>query len=66
MVGYVVERTPDPENRVLGIAHCNCPDRAEIVKNELMKRMRVKAVSVLPTGGLSSVYANDGGIIVSI
>ncbi len=51
---------------MLGIAHCNCPDRAEIVKNELMKRMRVKAVSVLPTGGLSSVYANDGGIIVSI
>ena len=66
MVGYVVERTPDPESRVLGIAPCTCPDRAEIVKIELMKRMRVKAVSVLPTGGLSSVYANAGGIIVSI
>ncbi len=66
MVNYVVERTPSPENLILGISHCNCPDRAEIVKNEIVKRMKVKDVFVQATGGLSSVYANDGGIIVSI
>jgi DegV family protein with EDD domain len=66
MVGYAVERTPDPENRILGITHCNCPDRAEIVKNALLERMKVKDVYVLETGGVSTLYANDGGIIVVI
>ena len=66
MVGHIVERTPNPESRVLGISYCNCPDRAEIVRDELLKRMRVKDVVVLPTGGLSTIYANDGGVIVVI
>ena len=66
MVNHIVEMTPSPENLILGISHCNCPDRAEIVKNEITRRMKVKGVFVQPTGGLSSVYANDGGIIVSV
>ena len=66
MVNYLVERTPDPENRILGISHCNCPDRAEIVREEILKRIHVKEVVLLPTGGLSTIYANDGGIIVVI
>lgn len=66
LAGHVVERTKDPEKRILGISYCNCRDRAEIVRDELVKRMKVKDVILLPTGGLSSVYANDGGIIVSI
>ncbi|MDO4620097.1 MAG: DegV family protein [Lachnospiraceae bacterium] len=66
MVDHIVSITPDPENRVLGISYCNCPDRAQIVKDALLSRMNVKAVYVTPTAGLSSVYANDGGIVVSI
>lgn len=64
MVGYIVNRTPDPEKRILGISFCNCPDRAEIVRDEVLKRLHVRDVVVVPTGGLSTVYANDGGIIV--
>lgn len=66
MVGHIVERAVDPENRILGISHCNCPERAEIVKEEILKRMKVRDVILVPTGGLSSIYANDGGIIVAI
>ena len=66
MVQYAVERTPDPENRVLGISYVNCRDRAMIVRDELLKRMNVKEVFMPETGGLSTVYANDGGIIVAI
>ncbi len=66
MVNHIVERTPDPENRILGISHCNCPERAEIVRERILNRMRVKDVVLLPTGGLSTIYANDGGIIVAI
>ena len=64
MVGHIVERAVDPENRILGISHCNCADRAEIVREEILKRMKVRDVILMPTGGLSSIYANDGGIIV--
>ena len=66
MVSYSVDRTPDPGNRILGIGYCNCLDRAEIVRDEILKRMHVRDVVMLPTGGLSTIYANDGGIIVAI
>lgn len=66
MVDYIVENAQDSENKVLAITHCNCASRAEIVKEEILKRIKVKDVVVLDTAGVSSMYANDGGIIVSI
>jgi DegV family protein with EDD domain len=66
MVDYVTERTADSANRVLAISHCNCAERAEIVKEGIMARMKVKDAVVLDTRGLSSMYANDGGVIVVI
>ena len=66
MVSYIVDRTPELGNRTLGIGYCNCLERAEIVRDEILKRMHVRDVVMLPTGGLSTIYANDGGIIVAI
>ena len=66
MVDYVAERTADSANRVLAISHCNCAERAEIVKEGIMARMKVKDAVILDTRGLSSMYANDGGVIVVI
>lgn len=66
MVGYIVERTKNPADRILGISYVNCRDRAEIVRDELLKRIPLKDVIMMPTGGLSTIYANDGGIIVAI
>lgn len=66
MVDYVVENAKDSANKVLAITHCNCASRAEIVKEEILKRIEVKDVVVLDTAGVSSMYANDGGIIVCI
>ena len=66
MVDYVAEGAKDSENKVLAISHCNWPERAEIVKEAILKRISVKDVVVLDTAGVSSMYANDGGIIVVI
>ena len=66
MVDYVVENAKDSADKVLAITHCNCASRAEIVKEEILKRIEVKDVVVLDTAGVSSMYANDGGIIVCI
>ncbi len=66
MVGYAVERCENPEESVLGISYCNCYDRAVIVRDEVLKRMKVKDVVLTETGGISTIYANDGGIILCI
>lgn len=52
--------------RTLMISHCNCPDRAEFMKRELLARTKVKDVIIMDTAGVSSMYANDGGIVVTI
>lgn len=66
MVDYIVKNAADSANRTLAISHCNCKERAEIVKEALLERILVKDVIVLDTAGVSTMYANEGGIIVAI
>ena len=66
MVDYVVEQTESSQEKVLAISHCNCRERAEMVKDAIVKRIPVKDVVLLDTAGVSTMYANDGGIIVAI
>lgn len=53
------------EERRLIITHCNAPDRAELVKNLIMEKRAFKECIIMATRGISSMYANDGGIIVT-
>ena len=64
MVDYVKEGENNSSDKVLAISHCNCPERAQMVKEALLERMQVKDVIILDTAGVSSMYANDGGSIV--
>ena len=66
MVDYIVDGVKSPEEKILAISHCNCPERAQMVKEEILKRVSVKDVIVLDTAGISSMYAADGGIIVVV
>lgn len=66
MVDYIVQNVEDPETKVLGVTHCNCLARGEMVKNAILERIRVKDVILLDTAGVSSLYASDGGVIVAI
>lgn len=66
MVDYIVQNVEDPETKVLGVTHCNCPARGEMVKNAILERIKVKDVILLDTAGVSSLYASDGGVIVAI
>lgn len=62
----IVKEVPDTKERTLMISHCNSPDRAECMKKELLARTDVKDIIVMDTAGISSMYANDGGIVVTI
>ena len=66
MVDAVVNDAQHVENKTLAISHCNCPERAEMVKEALLERLAVQDVFVLDTQGVSSMYANDGGIIIAL
>lgn len=66
MVGVMAEELKDGENKTLAISHCNCPDRAEYVKKLVLEKVKVKEIIILDTRGVSTMYANDGGIIISV
>lgn len=64
MADTVAEEVKNTKDKVLAISHCNCPERAEAVKNMILSKVEFRKVIIVDTGGLSSLYANDGGIIV--
>ena len=64
MADYVAEEIKNPAEKIVAISHCNCPERAQFVKEEIAKRISVKDFLILDTAGVSSLYASDGGIIV--
>lgn len=66
MTEIIAAEVRDSKDKILAIAHCNCLARAQMVKEELQKLIRVKDIVILNTRGISSLYANDGGIIVVI
>ena len=66
MVEYIAKDLKDPSEKTLAISHCNCRQRAEMVKEEIVKQISVKDVLILDTAGVSSLYASDGGIIVVV
>ena len=66
MVEDAVASTKDCSERILAISHCNCPQRAEFVKEQILKLAKFKAVVVVNTAGVSSMYANDGGVILAV
>ena len=65
LVDAVVKEGRDLSQRVLAIAHCNCPKRAEFVKNLIEEKLTVGEIVVIETRGVSTLYACDGGIILS-
>ena len=66
MADTLVKEAVHTEEKKLMITHCNCPDRAELVKNMILKGMKVRDVLIMDTAGISSMYANDGGVIVTL
>ncbi len=54
-----------PQERILGIAHCNNYERALFIKDEILKRIPFKDYFIVDTAGVSSLYANEGGIITA-
>ncbi len=66
MAEIIAKQAVHPEEKMLMITHCNCKERAESVKQMVLDKIKVKGVLVMDTRGVSSMYANDGGVIVTL
>lgn len=66
MIKTMMANVKNPEEKILAISHCNCPQRAKDVMEKVKGLADFKDVLVLDTAGISSLYACDGGIIMSV
>lgn len=66
MCEIAVRQAADTMKERVVIAHCNCPDRAELVKRELEQRASFREIVVTETAGVATVYAGDGGIVLVV
>lgn len=64
-VDIIGEEGKNLEDKILGIAHCNCLDRALSFKEEVLKKYKFKDIVIVDMNGLSSTYADDGGLVIA-
>lgn len=65
MIEHIEKDAKNVASKILAITHCNNRERAEWVKNEILKRLSFKDCVIVNAAGVSTLYANEGGIIVS-
>ena len=68
LVQKVAELTADAAHRSvrLVISQCNCAERAQALKKDLLNACpALEDVLLVPTCGVSTLYANDGGIVIA-
>ena len=65
MVEHMGSEGRDLTRRQFVISHCNCYERAVYVKELIKKHLHAEDVDIVDTKGVSSLYACEGGIIVS-
>lgn len=65
LIDKIGEKDKDLENKILGISHCNALKKAEYIREEAYKRYNFRDIIIVETAGISTVYANEGGIIIA-
>lgn len=66
MCEIAAKSAKDADIRRVVIAHCNNPERAELVRQELESRKIFPEIVVTETAGVATVYAGDGGVILAV
>ena len=56
---------PEHKGRTIAVCHCNCLERALQVKQQLELKCQPAQVLILEAGGITTVYANSGGVVVA-
>ena len=65
LVDMIGEYNVDFENTILGITHVNCVEKAESLRDKIKIKYPFKEIKIFTASGLSTVYADDGGIVIA-
>ncbi len=65
MAELIAAEVKDAKDRVLAVSHCNNYEKAMDFVKHIQSLVTFKDTVLVETAGISSLYANDGGIIVS-
>lgn len=65
LVNAVEESGKNTDGENIVITHCNNPSFAETLAEAIHKRYRFANILILHTGGLSSVYTDDKGVVMA-
>ncbi|MEQ8198046.1 MAG: DegV family protein [Clostridiaceae bacterium] len=65
LVDLIGESSVDFKNTLLAITHVNAPEKAQELKEVIKSKYPFKEIIVFEASGLSSVYADNGGIIIA-
>ncbi len=66
MTKCVMDVTTNCENKIIAISHCNCPERALSLKKKMESLATFKDIFIVDMRGVSTMYANDGGVILVV
>ena len=66
MVEHVGEKGINIHEKIVASTYCNCPERAKMLEEAIRERLNPAKIVVMDTAGVSSMYANDGGVIVAV
>ncbi|MCH5321823.1 MAG: DegV family EDD domain-containing protein [Eubacterium sp.] len=67
MANTIVQEVSDKElsDKKLYVSYVCCEERAKLVANKISEKVKFGRVELIKASGLNSLYASDGGIIVS-
>ncbi len=65
LIDKIGEKGDNLEEKVLGIAHCNALEKAEYIKEQAAKKYNFREIIIVETAGISTVYANEGGVVLA-
>ena len=65
MIAHLGTVGKDLEDKTVMVAHCNCFERAKETERKIMEQYPFRSSMIIDTKGISSLYANEGGVIVS-
>ena len=66
LVEIIKESTPDIESRIIAITHVKAYEKAVALKEELLANLRAKDILIQECRGVTTTYANRGGVVVAL
>ncbi len=65
LIDLIAETGSNLEKRICGIAHINCFEKAQQLYEKIRERFNFKDVIIFEASGITTVYGNEGGLVIA-